>query len=395
MTPTQDTNEDAAQIADALGVDTPAEVQNSGTNERRQGPDLDLIRAGAIIIAILGLLALLHLAASVFITLFSSMLLAFALEPVVHFLCVRTRLRRHHASGIVVFLFVAMLYGLFYGAYLRAENFLGEIPAITEKIRSAPMVVSLANRAEELNRVFAEAGRRIAPPVAAPARPKTTPSVMVRDAESFTGTLLQGLGSLGGVIFALGFIPFLVYFILADREPLTRRTRELFPERHRATVAEILLDIERMMRKFLLGNAVIALILSAMTVLVFYLVGLPYPVVLGILSGTLSIVPYLGLPLALLPGSIVGLVSFESGGPFLAMIASVTVRHLAAANYRAPKLGGGEGPLNAAASAGALLFCGGLWGGMGLVLGIPILAVLKCIFDNVPSTRRIGLFLGK
>jgi predicted PurR-regulated permease PerM len=363
--------------------------------ERRPGPDLDLIRAGATIIAILGLLALLHFAASVFITLFSAMMLAFALEPIVHLLCVRTRLRRHHASGIVVFLFVAMLYGLCYATYLRAESFLAEIPAITEKIRAAPMVKNLTSRAEELNRVVAEAGRRITPPRAASARPKTAGPVVVGDeAESFTGVLFQGLGSLSGVFFALGFIPFLVYFMLADREPLTRRTRELFPKEHRATVGEILLDIERMMRKFLLGNAVIALILSTATVLVFLLVGLPYPIILGVLSGTLSVVPYLGLPLALLPGGVVGIVSFESGGPFLVLIASVTVFHLVAANYLTPKLVGGEVHLNATASTTALLFFGWLWGGMGLVLGIPILAVLKCIFDNVPSTRRIGRFFG-
>ena len=372
-----------------------AEPDVSGTDERRrQGPDLNLIRAGATVIAVLGLLALLHFAASVFITLFSALLLAFALEPVVHFLCVRTRLRRHHSSAVVVFLFVALLYGLFYATYLRAESFIAEIPAITEKIRAAPMVTSLTKKAEEVNRIFAEAGRRIAPPPAASARPKPAPPADVRESESFTRVLLTGLGSLGGVLFALGFIPFLVYFILADREPLTRRTRELFPEEHRATVGEILLDIERMMRKFLLGNALIALILSAATVLVFLLVGLPYPVVLGILSGTLSIVPYLGLPLALLPG-VVGLVSFESGGPFLVLIASVTVLHLVAANYLTPKLVGGEVQLNATASTVALLFFGWLWGGMGLVLGIPILAVMKCIFDNVPSTRRIGLFLGE
>ena len=207
--------------------------------------------------------------------------------------------------------------------------------------------------------------------------------------------LLQGLGSLSGVLFALGFIPFLVYFILADREPLTRRTRELFPEEHRATVGEILLDIEWMMRKFLLGNALIALFLSAATVLVYLLVGLPYPVVLGVLSGMLSIVPYLGLPLALLPGVVVGLVSFESGGPFLVLIASVTVLHIVAANYLTPKLVGRGVRLNATASTVALLFFGWLWGGMGMVLGIPILAVLKCIFDNVPSTRRFGMFLGE
>ena len=383
--------------SETKGVDTSAERNTSETKEERQpGPDLNLIRAGATIIAILGLLALLHFAASVFITLVSAMMLAFALEPLVHLLCVRTRLRRHHASGIVVFLFVAMLYGLFYATYLRAESFLEEIPAITEKIRSAPMVVSLADRAEELNRIVAEAGRRISPPPAPSARPKTASPFVVRDeAETFTGVLLQGLGSLGGIFYALGFIPFLVYFILADREPLTRRTRELFPEVHHATVGKILLDIEQMMRKFLLGNAVVALILSTATVLVFLLVGLPYPVILGILSGTLSTVPYLGLPLALLPGVVVGLVSFESGGPFLVLVASVTVFHLVAANYLTPKLVGGGVRLNATAATVALLFFGWLWGGMGLLLGIPILAVLKCIFDNVPSTRRIGRFFGE
>jgi predicted PurR-regulated permease PerM len=408
MTPTQGTKRDlpsdlssglsseAANAAKEEAAGATVAEPVAAKDERRPGPDLSPIRASAICIAVLGLIALLHFAASVFITLFSAMLLAFALEPLVHLLCVRTPLRRHHASGIVVFLFVAMLYGLFYATYLRAENFFAEIPAIAEKIRSAPMVSNLANRAEELNRVITEAGRRIVPPAAVSVRPKTAPPVFVRDAESsFTGSLLLGLGSLSGVLFALGFIPFLVYFILADREPLTRRTRELFPEEHRATVGEILLDIEWMMRKFLLGNALVALFLSAATVLVYLLLGLPYPVVLGVLSGMLSIVPYLGLPLALLPGVVVGLVSFESGGPFLVLIASVTVLHLVAANYLTPKLVGRGVRLNATASTVALLFFGWLWGGMGLVLGIPILAVLKCIIDNVPSTRRIGMFLGE
>jgi len=374
--------------------DMAPEVSSAGAREdRRAGPDLNLIRAGATVLALLGVLALLHFAASVFITLFSSLLLAFALEPLVHQLCVRTRMRRHHASAVVVFLFVALLYGLFYATYLRAESFLADIPQIAEKIRTAPLVRNLTDKATELNRLAAEAGRRIAPP-AAPARPKQAAPVIVRDAESFAESLIQGLGSLSGVLFALGFIPFLVYFILADREPLTRRTRELFPVEHRATVGEILDDIERMMRKFLLGNAVIALVLSVATVLVFLLVGLPYPIVLGIMSGTLSTVPYLGLPLALLPGVVVGLITFESGGPFLALIASVTLFHLVAANYLTPKLVGGEVRLNATASTVALLFFGWLWGGMGLLLGIPILAVLKCILDNVPSTRRVGMFLG-
>ena len=92
MTPTRGAKEEEARDIGAPGADTPAENRDPGTTERRrEGPDLNLIRAGAIIIAILGLLALLHYASSVFITLFSSMLLAFALEPAVRFLCVRTQ----------------------------------------------------------------------------------------------------------------------------------------------------------------------------------------------------------------------------------------------------------------------------------------------------------------
>jgi len=395
MMPPQDAMQDPlSDLPPGAGKDGIGDPR-SAKEERRPRAELKLIRASTIIIAILGIFAFMHFAASIFITLFSAMLLAFALEPLVHLLCVRTPLRRHHASGIVVFLFVAMLYGLFYGTYLRAESFFAEVPAIAEKIRAAPMVASLADKMEEVNRVVAETGRRISPPAPASARPKAAPPVVVHDAETFTGSLLQGIGSLGGVLFSLGFIPFLVYFILADREPLTRRTRELFPEEHRGTVGEILLDIEWMMRKFLIGNAVIAVILSVATVLVYLLVRLPYPVVLGILSGTLSIVPYLGLPLALLPGVVVGLISFESGGPFLILVVSVTVLHILAANYLTPRLVGRGVRLNATASTMALLFFGWLWGGMGLVLGIPILAVLKCIFDNVPSTRRIGMFLGE
>ncbi|HEX9192092.1 MAG TPA: AI-2E family transporter [Candidatus Deferrimicrobiaceae bacterium] len=365
----------------------------TGGRDARAATDLNLIRTGATVLAVLGVVALLHFAASVFITLFSALLLAFALEPVVHLLCVRTRLRRQHASGIVVFLFVAMIYGVFSLAYIGAETFLKDLPTIAAKIRSAPAVENLSKRFEEADRLVSEAGRGISPKTA-PGSARTAPPVVVREGDSFTGSLLRGLGSLGNAIFFLSFVPFLVYFMLADREPLTRRTREMFPREYRETVGEILVDIERVMRKFLVGNGVVAGILSVATILVFLAVGLPYPVALGILSGVLSTVPYLGLVLALLPGLVVALVTIDAPHQIVVLVTTVTVFHLVAINYLVPRFVGGGVHLNATSSTAALLFFGWLWGGMGLILGIPILAVLKCVLDNVPSTRRIGIWLG-
>lgn len=356
-------------------------------------PDLDWIKAGLAVLTALALLALLHFASSVFITVLSSLLLAFALEPLVQFLGRRTRLSRHVSSAIIVFLFVAALYGVLTFAYFRMADFLTDFPALVERIRSAPLVDRIASRARELERIAEEAARRISP--AAPYAPGKAPAeVVLRGTGSFAGALFQGLGSVTSAIFAMSFIPFLVYFILADKEPLSRRTRELFSEEKRETVGAILSDIETMMRKFLLGNAIIAGILSVATCLVFRLVGLPYWLVLGVLSGTLSIVPYLGLVLALIPGLVVGLVTFSSAGPFVVVLASVTVLHLVAANYLTPRLVGGGVRLNAVASTVGLLFFGWLWGGMGLLLAIPIVAVLKCVLENIRTTHQIGLWLG-
>jgi predicted PurR-regulated permease PerM len=382
------------------GSDAAAEPQGEPVpgkeaREPRPAADLNLIRIGATVLAVLGVLALLHYAASVFITLFSALLLAFALEPLVHLLCVRTRLRRHHASGIVVFLFVALLYGVFSLAYMGAEGFLKGIPEIARKIRETPLVEDLTRRIAEVDRLVSEAGRGISPPGQAPGPDPVPTNVIVREAESFSRSLLRGLGSISNILFFLSFVPFLVYFMLADREPLTRRTRELFPREYRDTVGVILLDVERVMRKFLVGNAIVAGILSAATVAVFLLVGLPNAIALGILSGVSSIVPYLGLILAIVPGFVVAIVTFSAPHQVVVLVLCVSVFHLIAVNYLVPRFVGGGVHLNATSSTAALPSCSWLWGGMGLILGIPIVAVLKCVLDNVPSTRRIGMWLGE
>ncbi|MEW6721427.1 MAG: AI-2E family transporter, partial [Thermodesulfobacteriota bacterium] len=219
----------------AAGGETPPEIQEADKRLRRFAEDLRAVRVGIAVLATLGVLALLYFGASVFITLFSSALLAFALEPIVGFLCRRTGMRRQYAGGIVVFLFIALLYGLLYLAYLGVGSFLEDIPGIAERIRSAPLVQSLSEKARETREILEEAGRRISLSPS-PARERALPGPSAQDGDSIAGFLLQGLGSLTGVVFSLSFIPFLVYFILADREPLNRRTRELFSPAHRDTV---------------------------------------------------------------------------------------------------------------------------------------------------------------
>jgi len=345
-----------------------------------------------IVLAVLGLLTLCYFASSVFITIISSILIALALEPIVQFLGRKARLRRTFASVIVVFLAMAVLYAILYMAYGSAQQLFTDLPILIEQIRNAPLVQRITSQVYGLTETLQEAGHSIRQSLPTPP-PKGT-AIILRDSTSWAETIFRGLGSLTTVLFSLSFIPFLVYFLLAEKELLTRRTRALFPEEHQETLLVTISDIERMLQKFITGNTIVAGVLSIATSFVFFLVGLPYWLVLGIVSGIVSTIPYLGLVLALLPPLVVGLIAFDSGVPIVVIVACVTGFHVLAANFLIPKLVGGGVQLNPVASTVSIMFFGWLWGGMGLILGIPIVAVAKCVLEHMRPTRKLGQWLG-
>jgi predicted PurR-regulated permease PerM len=345
-----------------------------------------------VVLAVLGLLTLCYFAASVFITILSSILIALALEPLVLLLRKKARLGRSSSSVIVVFLAIGVLYGLLYLAYGNALQLFSDLPLLIEQVRNAPLVQRITGQIYGLTETLQEAGRTIAPP--AHALPGKEGAIILRDTTSWTDAVFRGLGSLTTILFSLSFIPFLVFFLLSEKEHLIRRTRDLFPEEHQETVSVTIIVIEKMLQKFITGNAIVAGILSVATAFVFLLVGLPYWIVLGIVCGVVSTIPYLGLILALLPPLVVGLVTFDSGAPVIVIAAAVTALHVVAANLFIPKLVGKGVQLNPVASTISIMFFGWMWGGMGLILGIPIVAVLKCVLENMEPTRKLGRWLG-
>jgi predicted PurR-regulated permease PerM len=350
------------------------------------------ILGSLLALAALGFLTLCYFASSVFITIISSILIAFALEPVVQLLGRKAGIGRLLASAIVVFLAVGVLYAILYMAYGSAQLLFTDLPILIEQIRRAPLVQSLTRQFFGLTESIQEAGRTIA--LTAPPPPPKETAIIVRDSATWTQAILRGVGSLGTVLFSLSFIPFLVYFLLAEKEKLIRRTRTLFAEEHHETMMATVARIETMMQKFLTGNAIVAGILSVLTALLFLLVGLRYWLVLGIVSGVVSTIPYLGLLLALLPPLVVGLITFESGVPVVIIAASISAFHVVAVNFLMPKLVGGGVQLNPVAATVSIMFFGWMWGGMGLILGIPIVAVMKCVLENMEPTRKIGRWLG-
>jgi len=142
------------------------------------------------------------------------------------------------------------------------------------------------------------------------------------------------------------------------------------------------------------GNFALGLLLASASSLLFWKMALPYPLLIGPLSGFFSLVPYIGLPLALAPPLLVSPMVFQNLSSYVLLAATVMLLHILALNLLYPKLVGSRVHLNPLVVTVALMFWGFLWDAPGLVLAIPLTAGIKAVCDNVRTLRPYGKFLG-
>ncbi len=334
------------------------------------------------IIAIAVVLSICYVAKLVLITMFLSLLLAFVLVPVVEFF---ERLRVPHTVSalIAVLLVLALLYGLTYMSYAKGVAFLHELPRYTAKIRGH--VMRFQQQAHEIQKTTAEV---------LPETPEERATVRVTQQTNWTDTLTRGAGAVWEALLTVSFIPFLTYFMLTWQEHARAATVMLFKMENRNAAYVTLGRISKMIRSFIVGNLVIGVFMSVLSGIVFAIVGLPYFYFLGVISGFLSLVPYLGVPLAMVPPIVAGLGQL-SGAGIAAIALTVLGLHLFAINVLYPKLIGRRLQLNPLVVTISLLIWGWIWGAMGLILAVPITAAMKIIFDHVENMRPYGTWLGE
>ena len=306
-----------------------------------------------------------------------SVLLAFILAPVVDVL-MRFRIHRGVAAFVSVLLFLALIGGAVYYSSNQAFSFFQDLTQDTSKIRSE--VVRFIQKAENIGGVAEKEQPDVSRTVSSPS--------------NWTGLLLRGFGSVTQALVAASFVPFLVYFMLTWQHHVRSCTVMLFPLENRHTAYVTLGLISAMIRSFMVGNVLIGLFIGTISTIVFGILHLPFFYFIGFISGFLSLIPYLGVLLAMVPPIISGIGQVESGA-IVGAVVTVFGMHLVALNVLYPKFLGNRLQLNPLTVTIALLVWGWLWGAMGLVLAIPITAAMKIIFDHVERLKPFGAWLGE
>ncbi len=345
---------------------------------------LEGAQAGALIVlAVAAGVALCYYGTLVIIPLIVSILLAFVLAPAVGLL-MRLRVPRSIAALIVMLLLCGLLYLAANFAYNRGTEFARKLPEYSEKVQQT--FWKFRSKAEAV---------RANTEKAIPGGEQKQNVVRVQEQKSWTDYLGYGIGTLTDIILALTFIPFLTYFMLSWQGHVRQATLRLFEGHNRGKAYSTLEEISEMIRAFIVGNFAIGLFLSGFSAVVFALLHVPYWYFIAPISGFVSLIPYMGVPLAAIPPLVALLDGDFTGTRAAGVVVAVLAAHLFAMNVLYPKFLGSKVQLNPLAVTIALLMWSIIWGAMGLILAVPITAAIKIVFDHVEPLKPYGAWLGE
>jgi len=362
---------------------------------------------GVNLLAVAACVALLYFGRVFFITVVIACIIAFLLDPVVTAF-VKLRLPRAVASFIVCSIALLLLYLLGLGLYTQFSSFAEDLPNYSQRMNG--LVDNIATRVDQFEkRTYQviipkrfqetppapgvppqENGRRRKATKAVVEQPPAPPAIAeVRIHPEPTPILTYVYGyirSFYDVLLMASFVPFLVYFMLSWRDHMRRSFLYLFSGPGRQVAGKSWEGVAGMVRAYVIGNFILGLALSILSCLFFVLIRLPYWPLIGPLSGFLSLVPYVGLPLAILPPLLAGLTVYTEPTIYIMMGIAMNLLY--------PKVVGSRVHLNPLVVTVALMFWGTLWGGIGLLLAIPITAAIKAVCDNVTSLHGYAKLLG-
>ncbi len=364
---------------------------------------VDVRSVALVVLAVLACIAVLGWAKPVFVPLMLGVMFSYALSPIVDAL-VRWRVPRAAAAGALM---IAILGGLGTSAWLLADDaeaLIESLPEAAQRLRTAlrpaqgaapGTIEKVQKAAAEIERTAQEATQPARAP--APAQRGVTrvqieqPKFDVRET-LWSGTL--GLVALAGQAIVVCFITF---FLLlsgdAFRRKLVKIAGPTFAQK-KLTV-QALDEITAQMQRYMLVQLATSVLVGFATGLAFLWLGLEHAAVWGFAAGVLNLVPYIGA-IAVTAGSmLVGFMQFGTIEMALVVGATSFVINSLEGYLLNPWLTSRMSRMNGVVVFVGVLAWGWLWGVWGLLLGMPILMVVKSVCDRVDDLKPVGELLGE
>jgi predicted PurR-regulated permease PerM len=375
-----------------MSVETvPPERQQKERGEEESGNvlavgSLQTVAPQSLIATGLFLLVLFHtlrVARDLFLPLMLAFFLSFLLSPLL-----RVLKRAHIPEALGAALLLLVLAGGvglgIYSLVTPATEWIAKAPEsltrVQRKLRTlrAPML-QMSRTAEEVERTIA--GEPSTAPVAAAKAPSWIKEALFGGTTAFVSEAIV--------------VMVLLYFLLASGDLFLRKLIKVLPTfKDKKRAVEIAREVERNISTYLFTVTLINVGVGVAVGLGVWLLGMPNPVLWGVLACVLTYIPYLGAIVGIGILGLAALLTFEDLGHALAVPAVYMFVSFLEGNFVTPLVLGRRLTLNPVVIFVGLLFWFFLWGIPGALLAVPILAVFKIVCDHVDTLAPIGEFFG-
>jgi predicted PurR-regulated permease PerM len=336
-------------------------------------------KAICLFIGLFALLTVLYIAQGIIVPLVFAIIIAIVLHPVVNFL-IRRRINR--VVAIVITLFLTFLVIAAFGALLfsQASRFSQSWPILVDKFTGMlKQTITWASAYFDIN------------PQQIHEWITKTKSELINTGSAAIGQTLVTVGSWLVVLF---LVPVYVFMFLYYQPLLMEFIHRLFAASNQSQLSEIVTQTKSVVQRYLIGLVIEAVIVATLNSVALLILGIDYAVLLGIIGALVNVIPYIGGVLAVALPMMIALATKSSAWYALYVLASYYVIQLIDNHYIIPKIVASKVKINMLFSIIVVLAGNALWGIPGMFLAIPLLAVVKLIFDHFEPLKPWGFLLG-
>ena len=202
-------------------------------------------------------------------------------------------------------------------------------------------------------------------------------------------------GSVGSILAGVVIVPLFTFFLLYYRDFFREFFFHAFTSTPKEIVSEVLDRIYYVVQSYLVGLVTVMGIVAILNTVGLLVMGIEYVWFFGILASLLMLLPYIGIAIGSIPPAVFALATKDSAWYAAGVIGWFQIVQFLEGNFLTPNIVGGKVSINPLMALMRLFLGGMLFGLAELILAIPIMAVLKVVFDAFPSMKAFGFLIGE
>jgi predicted PurR-regulated permease PerM len=212
---------------------------------------------------------------------------------------------------------------------------------------------------------------------------------------NYAGGMLGGaFGSITSIFVFVALLPIYIFLMLFYRNLLLRFVFLWFPKDAHQKVEEVVRESQAIIKSYLIGLLIQISYISILLGGILFFIGIKHAILIGVIFAFLNLIPYVGALIGNIIGVLLTLTSSQEVWPIFAVLGTIAFVQFLDNNILMPRIVGSKVKINALATIVGVIVAGAVAGIAGMFLSLPMIAVLKIVFDRTNNLRQWGVLLG-